>query len=201
LRADRHRKLLLTFLTLLALATALFATRNRWLPAMGAALVSAETPQKAEIIVVLGGDLRGARILAASRLIHEGWASQALVSGSGYIYGYHESDLEVDYAVRHGESPDEFVRFPFPANSTREEAHAVVAELRRRHVHKYLVVTSNYHTRRAGRIFRDEGPDLEPHVISSGDANFPVDAWWHYRESRKTLFDEYLKTVANAVGL
>ena len=168
---------------------------------MGASLVSAEKPRKADIIVVLGGDLRGARILAASRLIHEGWASQALVSGSGYIYGYHESDLEVDYAVRHGESSDEFVRFPFPANSTREEAHAVVAELRRRHVHTYLVVTSNYHTRRAGRIFRDEGPDLEPHVVSAGDANFPVGSWWHYRESRKTLFDEYLKTAANAVGL
>jgi len=69
LRADRHRKLLLTFLTLLALATALFATRNRWLPAMGAALVSAETPQKAEIIVVLGGAIAVGHPLGASGAI------------------------------------------------------------------------------------------------------------------------------------
>ena len=197
----RHRKFLIPFLPVLLVALAFYATREHWLPALGAWLVAAEKPQKAEIIVVLGGDLRGARILAASRLIHEGWAPEALVSGAGYIYGYHESDLAVDYAVRHGESPNAFVRFPYPAFSTREEARAVVGELRRRHVHKYLVVTSNYHTRRAGRIFRDEGPDLEPHVVSAGDANFPVADWWRHRESRKTLLDEYMKTFANAVGL
>jgi uncharacterized SAM-binding protein YcdF (DUF218 family) len=205
LRADwsglRRRKLLLTSLILLAICAAPYAVRDRWLPWLGAGLVAAEKPQKAEIIVVLGGDLRGARIMVASELIHQGWAPQALISGAGYIYGYHESDLEVDYAVRHGESPDEFVRFPFPATSTRDEARAVVGELRRRHVHKYLVVTSNYHTRRAARIFRDEGPELEPHVVSSGDANFHVENWWRNREGRKILLDEYMKTVGNAVGL
>ena len=197
----RRSKLLYTFLFLIALTGVLYAVRASWLPWLAAELVAAEPPQKTEIIVVLGGDLRGARILAAAALIHAGWAPQALVSGAGYIYGYHESDMEVDYAVRHGESLDEFIKFPYPATSTREEAHAVVAELRRMHVHKYLVVTSNFHTRRAGRIFREEGPELEPHVVSAGDERLHLDHWWRDREERKTLLDEYLKTAAYAVGL
>jgi len=195
----RRRWVLL--IALILICGALYAARNRWLPAVGAWLIAAEPPQKAEIIVVLGGDMRGTRIMTAARLIHQGWAPQALISGAGYVYGYHESDLEVDYAVRHGERADEFVKFPFPAVSTRDEARAVIGELRRMHIHKYLVVTSNYHTRRAARTFRREGPDLEPHVVSAGDANFSEQDWWRHRESSKMLLDEYMKNIANVMGL
>jgi len=197
----RRRKLVLTLLIVLAIAVLGYATGDRWLPWLGEGLIAYEAPQKAELIVVLGGDTRGGRIMAASRLIHEGWAPQALISGAGYVYGYHESDLEVDYAMRHGESPAEFIRFPFPALSTREEARAVIDELRRMHIHKILVVTSNFHTRRAARVFRHEAPDLESHVISSGDEMFKLHSWWRNRESRKILLDEYLKTAAYAVGM
>ena len=197
----RRRKLVLTLLIVLAIAVLGYATGDRWLPWLGEGLIAYEAPQKAELIVVLGGDTRGGRIMAASRLIHEGWAPQALISGAGYVYGYHESDLEVDYAVRHGERADEFVKIPFPAVSTRDEARAVIGELRRMHIHKYLVVTSNYHTRRAARTFRREGPDLEPHVVSAGDANFSEHDWWRHRESSKMLLDEYMKNIANVIGL
>ncbi len=195
------RRLPIALITFFLVLVVLYATRANWLPSLARVLVFSEKPQRSDIIVVLGGDFRGSRIMAAVALMEQGYAPQALISGSGNLYGYHESDLAVDYALRHGGKANTFVKFPYPANSTREEAHAVIQELRRMHVHKVLVVTSNFHTHRAVRIFRAEAPDMEVHISSAGDSSFPIDGWWHAREGRKIFFDEWLKTFAYDAGL
>ena len=198
----RNLRWVLGVLIALALSGAtLYLTRQQWLSALANHLVLTDTPQPADLIVVLGGDLRGARIMAAVDLMNRGFASRALISGAGYLYGYHESDLAVDFALRHGARASSFVKFPYAASSTREEAHAVVRELRHMHVRKLLVVTSNFHTRRASRIFRAEAPEMEVHVASAGDTYFPVHGWWRQREARKIFLDEWLKTFAFEIGL
>lgn len=186
---------------LLVCGAALYATAPHWLPAAAGELVYSEAPRRSDVIVVLGGDFRGFRIMAATELMQKGYAPQVLVSGAGSIYGFHESDLAVDYAVRHGAEADRFIKFPYPAVSTRDEAHAVVRQLRSMGVRRFLVVTSNFHTHRAARIFRAEAPDLEMHMISAGNAYFPIESWWKERESRKIFFDEWLKTLAYNVGI
>ena len=69
--------------------------------------------------------------------------------------------------MKHGYDERYFVRLRYPALSTKDEARAVIPELRRRHVKRYILVTSEFHTERAGRIFRAAGPDLELHVVAS----------------------------------
>ena len=189
------------FAIILLTIAILYVSRARWLSALGNELVLSEAPRQSEIIVVLGGDLRGTRIMAAVDLMNRGFAPLTMISGAGSIYGYHESDLAVDFALRHGAHAANFVKFPYPAVSTIDEARAVVQELRRMRIHRVTVVTSNFHTRRAYRIFRAQAPDMEVHVASAGDSYFPINGWWHDREARKIFLEEWAKTFAYDVGL
>ena len=95
-----------------------------------------------------------------------------LVSGPSGIYGYHECDLAIPFAVKAGYPESYFVHFENDARSTQEEARDAVARLRQLGAHKVLLVTSDYHTRRAGKIFRAAAPDLQFIVIAAPDASF-----------------------------
>ena len=66
-----------------------------------------------------------------------------------------------------------FVAFPNEARSTAAEAdRRDLAELRKLHAHRIDIVTSNFHTRRAGNIYRAQAPDLEIHVVAAPDLYF-----------------------------
>ena len=87
------------------------------------------------------------------------------------------------------------------ATSTRVEAGIAVAELRKLGARSFLLVTSNYHTRRAGRIFGRMAGGLEMHVIAAPDQYFSTDSWWRRREGMKTFYIEWSKTVADWMGI
>lgn len=177
-------------------------TSRLWMTALGNYLVEAGPPAHADLAVVLAGDLGGNRMLKAAELVKDGYAPQVLVSGpANCCYGLHESDLAIPFAVKHGYPQSYFVAFPNDSNSTLEEAQRIVLELRKRKVHSIDLVTSNYHTHRAGRIYRSLAPDLDIHMVAAPDANFTPDGWWKTREGRKTFLNEWAKTVAAWLGM
>jgi uncharacterized SAM-binding protein YcdF (DUF218 family) len=192
-----RRRVVISGIGLICAGAVLLAFSNRILWSLGAVLDNGEPPRKADMIVVIGGDTRGSRILTAAELAREGYAPKVFVSGVGEFYGHHESDLAIDFAVQHGYPRDVFIPFHHAALSTADEARADVRELRRLGVHKYLLVTSVYHTARAGRIFRREGEDLEVHPISAPERYWRNGEWWKDREGRKLWFDEAVKTIAD----
>jgi uncharacterized SAM-binding protein YcdF (DUF218 family) len=163
--------------------------------------VRAEPPAHADMIVVLAGDFSGNRILAAGDLVRRGFAPQALVSGTSGEYGLHETDLAIPFAVRHGYPESYFIALPNDARSTRAEADEVLAALNRLHARRVDIVTSNYHTRRAGNIYRAKAPGLEIHMLAAPDVNFTPGGWWKDREARKTFLLEWMKTVATWLGM
>jgi uncharacterized SAM-binding protein YcdF (DUF218 family) len=176
-----------------------------WLPWFGYALIHEDGAGKAEIAVVLAGDFNGHRILKAGELVRAGYVPAALVSGPAGMYGVHECDLAIPFAVRHGYPAEYFIPFRNPAMSTREEARDVLAELRRRNIRSFLLLTSDYHTARSRRIYlateREQGGGPDFRTVSSPDQYFRADSWWHTRESQKTVFFEWCKTFATAAGL
>jgi uncharacterized SAM-binding protein YcdF (DUF218 family) len=179
----------------------ILVTSRLWLALLGGFLVKAEAPAPADIIVVLAGDFSGNRILTAADLVRKGVAPKALISGPAGAYGLHECDLAIAFATRHGYPQSYFIPFPNEARSTDAEADAVLAELRRQHAQRVDIVTSNYHSRRAGNIFRSKARDLELHVVSAPDQFFEPDTWWKNREARKTFLFEWMKTVATWLGM
>jgi uncharacterized SAM-binding protein YcdF (DUF218 family) len=171
-----------------------------WLSALGDFLVRAQPPEKAELAVVLGGDFYGNRILKAAELVHEGYVPKVLVSGPDGIYGNYECDLAIPFAVKKGYPKSWFIPFPIKAYSTEQEALAILPELQRRHIRKFLLVTSNYHTRRAASVYKSLAGDYEFRTIAAPDEFFQAARWWRTREGQKTFLLEWLKTFAYWVG-
>lgn len=196
-----NRRIFVSSILVICAAGILTAFSGRFLWWLGSILDDGEPPRKADMIVVIGGDYDGSRILTAAGLVREGYAPKVLVSGSGTIYGHHESDLAIDFAVHHGCPPDEFIAFRYPALSTADEARADIGELRKLGVRKYLLVTSVYHTARASRIFRREGPGLEMHAVAAPARYWENGQWWKEREGRKLWFFETVKTLGDYLRL
>ncbi len=170
-------------------------TRTLWLAALGGFLVQAGPPAPADYIVVLAGDFTGNRILKAGELVRQGYARQTLVSGPSEMYGAHESDLAIPFAVKRGYPMSYFAAVPNDARSTVAEAAVLLAELRRRGAQRVDVVTSNFHTRRAGRIFRAQARGMEIHIVAAAYPDFDPAAWWKTREGQKTFLYEWMKTL------
>ena len=204
-RSYRRRLTTPRFLLGLVLVVAvLFLARSLWLPAIAFALIRDDGPAKADLAIVLGGDYYGHRILKAAELVRQGYVPAVLVSGPPGFYGAHETELAIPFAVRHGYPAEWFIGFTHAELSTRGEVRVIVAELRRRNVRSVLLVTSDYHSARAARLFRSAeraaggGPALRTVVAS--DEFFHPGSWWRSRQGQKTVFFEWSKTVATAFG-
>ncbi len=201
----RRRSFISRILIVLAVTALVLGVSYRlWLPLIGRALVHDDGPAPADIAVVLGGDYWGHRIETAASLVQRGYVPTVLVSGPPGFYGAHETDLSIPFAVRKGLPAKWFEPLPHEALSTKEEARVLLAELRRRGVHRVVIVTSDYHTARARRIFlatekaMGGGPELR--MVAAPDEFFHAGSWWRGRESQKTAFIEWWKTVATAFG-
>jgi len=203
--AQRRGRFLKFLIFLVVLLLAGYLTRTWWLTALGSALIRDDGPGKVDIIVVLAGDEFGHRIEKGGELVRQGYASQALVSGPAGYYGVNEADLAIPFAVRRGYPVEYFVAVRHQARSTREEAPVLLREMRRRGVHSYLLVTSDYHTARAARIFaaaeRAMGYSPSMRVVAAPDEYFRADSWWRSREGEKVLLNEWTKTLAWDLGI
>jgi uncharacterized SAM-binding protein YcdF (DUF218 family) len=181
---------------LLAFGLALYSQRGAVLTAAGNYLVRVDPLEAAEIIVVLAGDGAGNRIMKAVELVRHDFAPTILVDGPMGHYGHYESELAIDFAVAKGAPEEIFDALPMYASSTLEEADVVCAELRRRKLRRAILVTSNFHTRRAGEIFREAaGEDIQFIVSSASDSIFEPDQWWKTRMGKKIFVQEAMKTV------
>jgi uncharacterized SAM-binding protein YcdF (DUF218 family) len=191
------------FLIALSLVLLAVVLHSLWLPWLGHLLIRDDGPEKADIAVVLAGDSYGHRIQTAAELVKHGYVPAVLVSGPA-TYGIHESDLAIAMMVRCGYPAEWFISIPNETRSTRAEAAAVLGELRRRGVQHFLLVTSDFHTARAARIFRaaerNTGGGPEFRTVAARDEFFRPDSWWRNREGQKTVVLEWAKTIATALG-
>ncbi len=201
----RRSFLFKSVLVLLFLVLVAFLARDAWLPAVGAALVHDEGAAKADIAVVLAGDYWGHRLTKGAELVRQGYVPRVLVSGPPGFYGYNEADAAIHFATRQGLSGGVVHPAAPHRPSTREEAVAVLDELKQLKVGSFLLVTSNYHTARARRIYlaaeRERGGGPECAWSPRGDEFFTTANWWRNREGRKTVFLEWTKTLASALGI
>jgi uncharacterized SAM-binding protein YcdF (DUF218 family) len=164
-------------------------------------LVEDDGAQKADAILVLGGDDYGARIVKGAELAKAGYAPFVLVSGTVSLLG-HSSDMTIEYAERKGFPSSLFRAVPLPpgTDSTRQEADYLGPYLKANKLQRILLVTSNYHSRRAASIWRKENPTLDLDVVPSPDPYFTLDGWWKSRHGKKTFLYEWMKTVSTWLG-
>jgi uncharacterized SAM-binding protein YcdF (DUF218 family) len=184
----------------LLLTFTVFLFRTPLLTAAGQFLVENDGPGKADVILVLGGDNFGTRIVKAAQLQQAGYAPYVLVSGPPNLLGL-ESDETIEYARRQGYSGSLFRPLPSGSNSTRVETAFIGRYLREQGMKKIILVTSNYHTRRAAKLMRQQNPDIWVIVVPAPDPFFTPSTWWHTRNGQKTFLFEWIKTVATILGV
>ena len=174
------------------------------LAALGAALVTNQPPKKADAVLVLAGDSVGNRILKSAELVQQGFAPVIYVSGPDAYYGYSEDQMAIGFAVKRGYPAQWFVGVPHHADSTLDEARIMLPILRAKGVRRILLVTSNFHTARAARIFQRIAQGeaaMEIVTVAAKDASFAPEGWWNNRRGQKVFFFEASKTFADYVGL
>ena len=180
----------------MVLAWGAYAQREPLLISAGGFLVKVDELEPADLIVVLAGDGSGQRIMKAVDLVRQDLAPKILVNGPQGHYGHYESDLAIGFALKQGAPAEIFDAFPMDVHSTREEAQVVDAELRRRGINKAIVVTSNFHTRRARQIFKQQGGNTTEYIVTSAPSPyFEPDNWWQSREGKKIFLLETFKTL------
>ena len=191
-------RLLAAVLILVALAYAV----PMGLTALGVALITDDPLHPAGAILVLAGESReGDRVRHAVQLFKRGLAPLLVLSGTPMGFRTHEADVMRRHAEFLGVPSTRILTVKQNGDSTKEEAGVVVPILKRRGLKEVILVTSNYHTARAKRIFvRAAGP-YGPHFLASpvNDGLFEPDGWWMRRRYAKTFVYEAIKTVWSAI--
>ncbi len=179
---------LFVLLTLLCL----YLARGPVLRGAAHLLITEDDLEPADAIVVLGDDnYSGDRAARGAELFHARWAPVVVASGR-YLRPYASvADLIARDLAERGVLPDAIIPLRHRAASTREEAVAVSELARERRWRRLIVVTSNYHTRRARYIFRDVlGTDFDIRIAPAADSGFDPRAWWQSREGCKIFARE-----------
>jgi uncharacterized SAM-binding protein YcdF (DUF218 family) len=163
--------------------------------ALSGRLLVVDQPRKADVILVLAGetDKRPARGL---ELLDQGISPRMIldVPASGQIYQWTQVELAQKYVENLPRSKDVSV-CPIVGLSTRDEVQDVTRCLRGFEGKNILLVTSDYHTRRALNIFRHEMKDREFSVVAAFDSTTFGTQWWRHREWAKTAVSEWAKFV------
>ena len=149
---------------------------------------------KADALIVLSDDdFYADRATRAAELFREGKASLVVASGrrlrpTAGIVELMEHDL-----IERGVPKDKILRVAHDGESTLDEAETLANLAKAKKWHTAIVVTSNYHTRRARYIFQHVFPHgIDVRVASARDADFDPQAWWVKRKSTNLFMREIL---------
>lgn len=180
-------------------AGSLLAFAGRWLDA-------GEAPQKADYALVLGGD-ENVRPFVAAALWRAGYVRRILVSRvadspaveEGLAAPTHEVIRRV-LQVR--DVPEaNIIVLDTPCSTTRDEAVTLARYLEREPSATVLVVTNDFHTRRARWVIRKSLGDRasQATMISAPTEAFPLDSWWRSQAGFRFVVNEYLRLTAYVV--
>lgn len=166
-------------------------------------------PRLVDGAVVLQGSVLGerARVRGAVQLLAEKPAARILLSVPRESYwGEAVAPIALaDVQRRYGSEVARHIEFceTEGVDSTEEEARALVRCICERHWRSVVVVTSDYHTRRAGIIWKrvlGKNAVFRVFLHAVPDPEFHPAGWWRERRSAKTWFFESVKLISTLVG-
>lgn len=183
------------------------------LPFAGVFLVDEDPLEKSDLIFVLGG-ARVERWLEGVELYKEGWAPKLLLSAGsiepierqlrerGVTYP-REGDLARAAVIALGVPASAVSVLPEPTDNTAAEAAAVRGIMTAERLRSVIVVTSSYHTRRAGFAFRRAfaNTPLRVGIRPTRYSSARPWRWWRSRSDIRFVISELPKLAAYVVGL
>ena len=183
---------LIILLVLLVLCAVLYWARHPILRFAGESWVIDAPAAHADALLLLGDDnFYADRATRAAELIRHGVAPVVVASGRRLRPSAGVVELQEHDLIERGVPKDKIIRFPNDAESTSEEAVALSRLCTERHFHSVIVVTSNYHARRARHIFdKVFPPTITVSVAGAHDGDFDPEHWWEKRKSQELFVHE-----------
>ena len=168
-------------------------------------------PAHVEVAVALQGSIQDQklRIAAAMSLLRSETAQRVLLSVPRESYwGQSLPSIARQYMEKQYGPPlasrVDFCESGPEVDSTEEEARSLIRCIKEHNWKEILVVTSNYHARRAGiiwrRAVRRELPSGQVFVHAAADPDFTPKGYWRHRRSLKIWFMESLKLASLLAG-
>jgi uncharacterized SAM-binding protein YcdF (DUF218 family) len=184
---------LIVLLSFVVLCIVLYLVRHPIFRFVAETWVVEDPLEKADAIIVLSDDnFYADRATRAAELFREGQAPVVVASGRRLRPNAGIAELMEHDLVERGVPKDRILRFPQDGDNTREEAQALAKLVKTKKWRRIIIVTSNYHTRRARYIFHRVFPqDIETRVASARDGDFDPERWWEKRKSTKELMREF----------
>jgi uncharacterized SAM-binding protein YcdF (DUF218 family) len=198
-----------SFRRVLLIAAVVTAAGSGWAVYRLGSLLSREDPlQRADTIFVFAGT-RMERALEAAELYLEGYAPSvvlteevpdggvAALEDRGFDLLSH-AEMSRDMMVRLGVPSDAILIAPGLHNSTAAEARTLRSLARLRGWRRIILVTSKFHTRRAGLAAGRELSRMGTEIILRGSRYDPADPahWWRTRRDARSVAVETQKLVA-----
>lgn len=183
---------LVALLFVVALCVLMYFARHPIMRFTAESWVVDEPAAHADAIVVLGDDnFYADRATHAAELFRQGVAPVVVASGRRLRPNAGISELMQHDLIERGVPKEKIIAFSQDADSTREEAQALAKLAGEHHWKSVVIVTSNYHTRRARYIFRKVLPNsIAVSVASARDGDFDAERWWEKRRSIKLFARE-----------
>ena len=153
------------------------------------------SPEHADIIVVLAGGNDDLRYWQGVKLMDEGYAPRLILDVFTKEERFGTLDIDLARAFVGRTSPGRATICPLAENSTYDEARYIGRCLRGLDVHSALLVTSNYHTRRAMSIVSKRLPQYHFSVYAADDPYDFNPHWWQTRQWAKTTYGEWQRYI------
>lgn len=169
----------------LALALVFIVKFDSILTTMGNFLIVNNMPQKADVIIVLGGS-SGDRVTYGATLYKSGYADKVLLAGN-------QIGMEKQ-ALSQG-IPESAILLEDQSQTTFENAKYSLKIVQDQGYKSAIVVTSPYHTRRASIIFAQFFKGIHLTICPVPYNPAMAQRWWKYSNSREFVISEYLKLV------
>jgi uncharacterized SAM-binding protein YcdF (DUF218 family) len=166
-----------------------------WLAWKAGGFLLRDEPRPSDVILVLAGetDRRPERAL---ELLGKGYGRRVMLDVPNHadFYGFSLMDLAESY-VRGAPQAAAITICPIDGLSTRDESKDAERCLTKDGGKSVLIVTSDFHTRRALSIFRREVPGHDYSIAAARDeVQFGV-RWWTHRQWAKTCVSEWMRLM------
>ena len=183
---------LISLLFVIVLCAVLYFARGPILRFAGETWVVEDPLDRADAIIVLSDDnFYADRAARAADLYRHGMAPIVVASGRRLRPYAGIAELMEHDLIERGVPKDKIVRISHNAENTRDEAQALAQQALERKWRSVIVVTSNYHTRRARYIFLHVFPaQTQVRVSGAQDGDFDPQHWWQSRKSLKEFTRE-----------
>ncbi len=177
------------------LALGVVAALSIVLAAKAGSFLVLDAPRPSDVILVLAGETNR-RPERALQLLAQGYGRRVVldVPTNSKLYEFTQIQLAEKYVQDLPQGASVSV-CPIDGLSTKDESKDAEKCIAREGGKSVLIVTSDYHTRRALSVFRREVPEHEYSVAAARNGEQFGARWWTHRQWAKTFVDEWLRLI------